>query len=426
MMNYDALPPLLATGFVLSLFLVLCSSICMFLAALRRKSFSSAAASLFCVLLSAGMVILYSADVRSRKHSLPASEISRWLCEKPVAVSALLLSAMILFLAFAVMREFQIRKTTVTRSSIKESIDSLTTGLCFYTENGRVMLSNHCMNQLCHSILGEDLQNAAYLWERCSEGAVQPGVTRLSSGNHPVFRIPDGTIWTFSREELQDVFQLTAADTTQLYRLAAELEEKNAALAALNQRLKEYDANVEALTRAKERLEAKAKIHSELGQSLWVTRNYLQDREDKILPPVEEWKRSLAILRQETAEGDWITSLSMLIETAGNFGVLIEAEGKLPEKKDIEKLFLDAAVEALTNAVRHAEADKLFMRLQETDTCYQVCFQNNGKLPDGAITEGGGLGTLRRNVETAGGVMRICCKPGYSLTITMKKTEENL
>ena len=426
MMNFDALPALLTTVLMLCLFLVLCVSIYMLLIAVRRKSPYSAGASILCALLSAGMVILYSADVRSRKYSLPASDLSRWFCEKTVVLPVILMAAMISCLIIMVMKEVQIRKTTVTRTAIKESIDYLTTGLCFYTENGRVMLSNHCMNQLCHVILGEDLQNAASMWERFSDGEVLPGITRMASGNHPVFRIPDGTIWTFSREKLQDVFQITAADTSQLYRLTDELKQKNIALGALNQRLKAYDENVEELTRAKERLEAKSRIHSELGQSLWVTRNYLQDAEGKILPPVEEWKRSIAILRQETADRYGDTSLRMLTETAGNFGVSIETEGVMPENEKIEKLFLDAAAEALTNAVRHAGADKLFMRLYETDTYYQVCFQNNGKLPDGEFTEGGGLGSLRRKVETAGGAMSICCRPVYSLTITMKKTEENI
>ena len=196
MMNYDALPVLLSTVLMLGLFLVLCASICMLLVAIRRKSPVYTASVLLCVLLSAAMMILYSADVRSRKYSLPASEISRWLCEKPVVLPVILLAAMIIFLFVTIMREVKIRKTTVTRSAIKESIDYLTTGLCFYAENGRVMLSNHCMNQLCHVILGEDLQNAASMWERFREGDVLPGVTRLSAGNHPVFRIPDGTIWT--------------------------------------------------------------------------------------------------------------------------------------------------------------------------------------------------------------------------------------
>ena len=86
-----------------------------------------------------------------------------------------------------------------------------------------------------------------------------------------------------------------------------------------------------------------------------------------------------------------------------------------------ERLFLAAAAEALTNAARHAGARTLYIRFSETDTQYQVSFQNDGSTPECEITEGGGLGSLRRKVEMAGGSMDICCRPVYTLTITITK-----
>ena len=50
-----------------------------------------------------------------------------------------------------------------------------------------------------------------------------------------------------------------------------------------------------------------------------------------------------------------------------------------------------------------------------------VCFQNDGDRPDGEITEGGGLGSLRKKVEREGGTMMVKNNPEFSLTIALPK-----
>ena len=125
--------------------------------------------------------------------------------------------------------------------------------------------------------------------------------------------------------------------------------------------------------------------------------------------------RSKAVYKSETF------SLSTLIQTAHSFGITVEEEGQIPRCKDVERLFLEAATEALTNAVRHAGAKVLYIRFFEDDTNYYVSFRNDGKLPEDTITEGGGLSSLRRKVETKGAEMQIVCRPEYSLTVTMPK-----
>lgn len=421
MMNYDTLPTLARIALMLGLFLILCGSICMAPFTFRKKHPLYQALTLLCVMFSGGMMILFSADVRSEKYALPPSSASRWLCEMPVLPVLLLFTAMTAFLAWSAIREVRLRRTTLTRSAIKESIDHLTTGLCFYAENGRVMLVNHRMNQLCHTMLGRDLQNAALMWKELSGGTVQPGITRLTMGSHPSFRLPDDTVWTFSREDLRSIFQITAADTTQLHALTEELKQKNIALAKLHQRMKEYEENVEELTRSKERLETKAKIHSDLGKALLTTRSYLLGGKDEKPVPLDIWKRNIAMLHLEAEEGVGHSSLQMLVQTANAFGIVVRIDGEAPRQGAAEQLFALATTEALTNAVRHAGAQALYIRFSETDTHYQVSFQNDGRLPEGEIIEGGGLSSLRRKVESAGGSMTICCRPAYTLTITTAK-----
>lgn len=421
MMSYYALPTLLRIALMLGLFLILCGNICMLPLTFRRKSPCRTILTLLCVLFSGGMMILFSADVRIEKYSLAPSPASRWLCEKPILIITIIFAVMAVFLVYSAIREMRLRRTMLTRSAIKESIDHLTTGLCFYAENGRVMLVNHRMNQLCHTMLGRDLQNAALMWKELSGGDMQPGVVRLSMGNYPSFRLPDDTVWTFSQEKLHGVFQITAADTTQLHLLTQDLKQKNIALAALHLRLKKYEENVDELTRFKERLETKARIHSELGQALLTTRSYLLDMEGKKQVPFDIWKRCIAMLRMKAEGTTTHVSLQMIIQTANAFGVAVEVSGQIPQQQKINQLFIETAAEALTNAVRHAGAKTLHIRFSETDTHYVVSIQNDGRLPEGPISEGGGLSSLCRKAEAAGGSMRVDCQPAYRLTLSAAK-----
>ena len=421
MMNYDTLPVLLRIPLMLGLFFILCGSMHMLVLTIRKRTVYAAASAFLCAIISAGMMILYAADVRSIKKELAPAAVSRWFCEQPVAYIILIMAVMAAVLSGLFIHEMRLRKTTLTHSSIKESIDHLPTGLCFYAENGRIQLVNHQMNRLCHLLLGRDLQNAALMWDDLCKGKVLPEIVGLSMGSQPSFRLPDGTVWSFSRTALDGMFQITAADITQLHSLAEELEQKNTVLEALYQRLRTYEEHVEALTQERERLETKVGIHSELGQTLLATRSYLLSDKQENAAPTDAWKNSIALLRQKAVPKTEQFTLQSLIQTAAAFGVSVEAVGQMPEQKDVEKLFLEAATEALTNAVRHADAKTLRIRLSETDADVRICFRNDGRTPETEITEGGGLSALRQKAETAGGRMQIACQPQYSLTLIMPK-----
>jgi len=80
-----------------------------------------------------------------------------------------------------------------------------------------------------------------------------------------------------------------------------------------------------------------------------------------------------------------------------------------------------AATEALTNAVRHAQATTLFVEFTESDEFYFARYTNDGNVPDKEINEGGGLGSLRNKIERCGGEMHIQSVPKYVLDISLPK-----
>lgn len=421
MTNYYELTTLLRIALMLVLFLVTCAGVCLLHGRIRKRAAIENLLAIFCCIANGACMILYAADVRILKYEMSADRFSSWFCEKPVVFAVLLALVSAGYFAYLGTKDRDYRKKAITGFSIHESLDHLTTGLCVAYEKGRIILINHRMNRLCYKLTGQSLQNANSFWETVSGGEVQGDVVRLTRGSYPRFLLPDGSVWTFTKDVLDGLVQITAADTTRLHALTEELKEKNIDLAALNLRLRKYGENVEELTRSRERLETKARIHSELGQALLATRSYLVEHDSSQKPPVAFWKQNISGLRMEAELQSEEPSFEMLMRVANASGVTIEIDGPIPEQETVKKLFCVAAIEAMTNAVRHADAKNLWISTKEEETSFRIVFTNDGTAPEQEITEGGGLCSLRRKIECVGGNMTVEWEPEYRLSIELEK-----
>jgi len=158
-----------------------------------------------------------------------------------------------------------------------------------------------------------------------------------------------------------------------------------------------------------------------LGQVLLSTRRFLLDEQGGQQPPLQMWQRNISMLRKEAELKEEEQPLDMLTRIAAATGIIVERNGELPSDVDVQKLFVQASAEALTNAVSHAQAKKLFIELEENANSFTVCFRNDGDVPNGEITEGGGLGSLRKKIESEGGTMTVKAEPEFSLIVTIPK-----
>ena len=365
------------------------------------------------------LLILFGAEMRSSIYGLERNVISKSFCEQPIIISVVIVASILIALVVIGIKEISYRKNTITRSSIKESIDKLNTGLCFAVPNGRTILVNAVMNKLCHALTGRDLQNADSFWNRISSDNIQNDVECLEKGENPCYRLADGSVWRFSRENLPSFVQITASDITEVYCVNEKLKDKNKDLKALNMRLREYGENIVELTRSRERLETKTRIHGELGQVLLATRRYLLDTATDA--PVDLWKKNIAMLRKEAKAEQEEQQLEMLSRIADATGIKLNVSGEMPINEKVQKLFMEASAEALTNAVSHAGAKTLVIVLTETESSYSITFKNDGVKPTEPVVEGGGLTNLRRKVEEQFGTMGISIEPEFSLNVTVRK-----
>lgn len=226
MMAYSDIPMPLRCLVILGLFFLVCLGGYLTPTIFRREKLWQKMLLFFALFACAVPMVIYTAEARANLRQVPIPAASLWLCEQPLMITVFLILLVASYFGYLLLEEHRFRSNTITRSSIREGVDQISSGLCFFVEGGRVILVNSRMNELCHTIVGCDLQDAERFWKILSGGEVQSGVKRLSYGSYPNFRLADGNVWTFAREELDGFVQLTAVDTTLQQSLTDELREK--------------------------------------------------------------------------------------------------------------------------------------------------------------------------------------------------------
>ena len=179
MMNFYDISPNIRSLFLGLIFTQLCFSLVLLSLSSRRKAtISKLLLSVFTV-ADFVLLILFGADMRSSIYGLERNVISQSFCEQPIIISVVIVASILISLVIIGIKEILYRKNTITRSSIKESIDKLNAGLCFAIPNGRTILVNAVMNKLCYDLTGRDLQNADSFWNRLSSNDIHNDVECL-------------------------------------------------------------------------------------------------------------------------------------------------------------------------------------------------------------------------------------------------------
>jgi hypothetical protein len=326
------------------------------------------------------------------------------------------------------------RKQKIGRASIKEGFDNLPSGICFASDNGIIILCNRQMHRLCFALMGMDLQNLSELWRALD--APNPDVTIVDKAA-AIYRYPDQSLWQFSETPITDAdgntyTQMQAINVTELHEKSIELEQENRALAEANARAKRLYAEMDQIVREKETLAMKMRVHDDIGLCLLATRNLLtQDSStEDYKKSGERWAQALRIIEiadhrayvEHTATA--VESLAALLVSADEIGVHITVSGNLPQAEETAYLLVVVMRECAINTVRHAKGSEMFVELTQTENASIAVISNSGEQPQGKVIEGGGLSSLRRNIESKGGTMAIESEPAFRLTVVLPRKEE--
>ena len=194
-------------------------------------------------------------------------------------------------------------------------------------------------------------------------------------------------------------------------------------LKEISRELRYLSDNVLILTREREVLAAKTKLHDQMGAGLTAIRQSLAQEN-------ADYSNAVRLLRQAVnaiwndnqyplEEGEF----ERFLQDARTIGVKVRCTGSLPKEEEYAHIYILAMRECLTNGVCHAGATELFITMQEDKDCYHICITNNGEVPEKEVVPKGGLYNLSRHIFDYSGEMHIQSMPYFALTITFQKKE---
>lgn len=305
----------------------------------------------------------------------------------------------------------------LTQKSVKEAFDQLPSGICFFDEDGVLVLCNMTMQKIAKAILGHSLKSIEEFETAINNASTQPENVCLYNG----------ISWKFNKKQIFDqnknsYTEITAVDVTELVLRKKELELNNKRLKEAQRQLQKLSANVVEATREEEILSMKMRIHDTMGRSLISARRILAENvplEDST-PIINEWESAVKLLQGAARQIEYADALEEL-RSAANGLIEIELSGELPPQKDISYLIVSAVRECATNAVRYAAASKLYVSICSDCKTNHILVEitNNGTPPAQPVVEGGGLSSLRKSIEQAGGQMEIDTQQKFMLKINL-------
>lgn len=317
-------------------------------------------------------------------------------------------------------------KKRLFKNTVKEAFDNLPMGICYFDTNGLPVLCNRQMHKLVYIMAERDLQMLTDLTDALINVEVKENFQK--DGNAIIF--PDKTVWQFSDcfvSTEEEYIQYVATDITEIYNRTKELRALNSEREKTVKGMQTIVSNVVAITREEEILRMKMHIHDKVGWFLGRLhkyngdQNYEENKEDIVTALI-----SMAdSLRGEIGHDDVIDPLTELCRVAKNLGVTVTVSGENNIKRNsvIERLLQNAIRECVTNTIRHAEGDSLFVTAEKEHNKVLIRITNSGKQPKTDITEGGGLSSLRKQIEKAGGAMEIQSIPQFALCLTFISEE---
>lgn len=300
----------------------------------------------------------------------------------------------------------------ITPMSVKDSIDMLHAGLCYWEDGGRIILSNKKMNEICLAISGEMLLNGDKFYNHI-ESECMP--------------MSDGTIKYFFHNQVEfeekNIHELIATDVTELYKKNELLEQETFNLQKMNENLRRYNQNIEETVRKQEILDAKIYIHDEMNRLMLLTTALTENSipEEEFSSVLTLWRNNAVLLGNEAEKNTDDMNMSEINKLAELLGIKVMWKGvtlhEIP--KIYREILVMIAREAIANAVKHAQAKNVTVEMKKENRILMIHISNDGRKPSGKVNLGGGLSNIRRLVKEQSGCMEVEIKEQFVLYIEL-------
>jgi signal transduction histidine kinase len=318
-------------------------------------------------------------------------------------------------------REIQ---TGISALSVKSAIDSMHSGVLFYMPDGFILLANAKMQELMTAFTGKIQRNGRDFYTRILSGELLSGCARAEYEEQTIYLLPDQTAWMFTREELRvknkPYTQLAATDITEQWTLTAELKRQEEYLELHGEELTDTIGNLQTLSRERELQKARMRAHDSLGQRLTLLLHTIRSEQELDLGLLHSVSQGLTEdLQSDKSASVARERLDVLCQTYKTVGAEITLDGALPEDDIKGNLFADIISESAVNAVRHAFATEISVRIRHSADGWRAEITDNGSPPQKPVIEGNGLGAMRAAVERHGGTLDISVDPCFALSVAL-------
>ena len=355
-------------------------------------------------------------------------EYKTWL-PLPLWLLWCIVAAADFLLIWEIVRLRRLKRQELSRDSVKQAIDLLPSGICYFTPSGSVKLCNMQMHILFRTLSQSDLQTLTELQDALAHCDAGSGVIRLSH-ERQTYLFPDGKAWRYRQNVVTDedgaVYTETIfSDMTELYHKKLELKEQIKQLNAISRELKLLSDNVLILTREKEVLSAKTKLHDYMGAGLIAMRQILRHNQtEEAANAIELLRQAVSAIKNDNTYPQGRSELDGFMHDAEAIGIKVNLSGELPEQEELRCVMILAMRECLTNSVRHAGATALHVAVEKNGDSFSMKITNDGKAPETEVVPKGGLHNLYRHIADCGGTMEIQWKPVFVLTVVLPETKE--
>jgi len=339
-----------------------------------------------------------------------AAVITRALCALPWIYPLLALVLLSTVALWLFIYNIRYANTYITPSTIKFYLDKIPCGICCWQENGRVLFSNLCMNELCLVLTGAPLLNGNQFRDALGGEMVKAGTK----------------MWHFTCREMtvggEQLYELVAYDVTGEYTKTRTLEKEKEDLARLNRELREYYLSLDETVKQQEILQAKMNIHDEMNGLMLSTVAVNQEDTQALDNIFSLWEQRALLLSTQADKKQQETQAVRLLADA--LGITLAWQGTLPPScSDKQRqLIIFTAKEAIANAAKHAGATHMEIEFEQTPIAVICRFTSDGVMPRGEVHFAGGLANLALLAEKQGATLAAIVGEAFTLELRFPKS----
>lgn len=365
-----------------------------------------------------------------KEWNIGITDFTRFSSRQDVILTILFLAAVLLVSGRYIKRNYDKYKKEISFNSIKEAFDNLPKAISIINSKGIPVLVNKQMYDFVFQVTGRDFQCLEDIQDILNRD-MQRDMIALpdSTEDEIILRLKDGSVWQVEQKEFQfegaHFQEISAHEITQIYQLSNQLQEKNHNLTEQKKKQEKLLKDLIQSRKEEEILNLKIDTHAKFGKAILATQLFLENQKE--VSPIEIWQEVIEEKEWPNIEGreHSLKSSNPFIDASHVFGCNIILEGELPKEEKMTYLVLSAMREAITNAVRHSQAEEVRIRITEKDFVLKVEVEDDSDLKIASIKETGGLLDLRKKIEKFGGKMEILCQNCVKMKIELPLLKGN-